>query len=52
MWNFEKFKGYTTDGNSDIFWPWIGIGLGCIILVVIMIVVNLGTNYLRLKGIL
>ena len=50
MWNFEKFKDYSTDGYPSIFWPWI---MECI---TIIVVTTVGTalifNYLKSKGIL
>ena len=48
----SKLKGYLTGGNPDIFWPWISVGLGCIILTIVIIIVNIVVIYLKLKGIL
>ena len=49
---FKRFKNYTTDLNPDIFWPWVGVGWGCILLVFVMCITHLIVIYLKSKGLL
>jgi hypothetical protein len=47
---FNKYKIYSTDGNPDIFWRWLGEST--LIILEVLCATHLIVKYLKYKGML